>query len=136
MTVDELNAFLRAGFPHGTPPTVLAADATGARCRMAFHESQLRPGETVSGPTMMALADTVAYVWVLAAIGFQPLAVTTSLNMNFLRKAGPNSLIAEARKLKLGRTLAVCDVVITPEGQTDPCAQAAVTYAIPGKTKE
>jgi uncharacterized protein (TIGR00369 family) len=133
MTVDELNAFLREAFPHGEPPLVEAADPTYARCRSRFRESQIRPGDTVSGPTMMALADTVMYALVLAAIGKEPLTVTTNLSINFLRRPGPVDLIAEARMLKLGRTLAVGDVAIRADGAREMCAHAVVTYSIPPK---
>lgn len=131
LTVSDLNAFLSQAFPHARPPTVLEADGKHAVCRMPFDAASLRPGNTVSGPSLMALADTAAYVLVLSAIGLQPMAVTSSLTMNFLRMAGPNAVIAQARMLKLGRTLAVCDVLITAEGAKDPCAHASVTYALP-----
>lgn len=131
MSPDALNAFLADAFPHGAPPTVLAADGKTARLRMAFSPTQLRPGETVSGPTMMALVDTAAYALVLSAIGLQPMAVTTNLTISFLRMAGPNPLIADARMLKRGKALATCDVLLFPEGQAEPCAHAVVTYALP-----
>jgi uncharacterized protein (TIGR00369 family) len=130
-TPDAINAFLTQAFPHAAPPTVLAADGKSARLQMAFHQSQVRPGDTVSGPTMMALADTAAYALVLSAIGLQPMAVTANLAIFFLRRAGPNALTAQARMLKLGRTLAVCDVLITADGADAPCAHATVTYALP-----
>lgn len=132
VTVDDINAFMRANFTGGTPPVALEADGRRAVCRAPFAETSLRPGNTVSGPTMMALADTAAYVLVLSAIGIRPMALTTQLSINFLRMAGPNALIAEARMLKIGRTLAVCDVFIRAEDATEPCAHAVVTYALPG----
>lgn len=132
-SVDEINAFLRAAFSHGAPPLALEADGRRAVCRAPFAEGSLRPGNTVSGPTMMALADTAAYVLVLSAIGIKPMALTTQLSINFLRMAGPKTLIAEARMLKIGRTLAVSDVLIRAEDAADPCAHAVVTYALPGE---
>ncbi len=95
------------------------------------HGVQTRPGGTVSGPTMMALADGAAYCQVLAHIGPVALAVTSSLNMTFLRKPQPTGLEARARFLKLGRKLAVVEVEIRSEGADDLVAQAVVTYAIP-----
>lgn len=135
MQADEINAFLRKAFPHGAPPQVEAADGVSARCRIRYDESQLRPGGTLSGPTMMGLADTAMYALVLSAIGFEPLAVTTNLSINFLRKPAPADLIAEARLLKLGRALAVADVTIRSDGTIEPCAHAVVTYSIPPQAR-
>lgn len=134
MSPTAINAFLREAFPGGMPPDVEVADGTLARCRMRYHDGQLRPGGTVSGPTMMALADTAMYALVLSAIGFEPLSVTTNLSINFLRKPAPDDLIAEARLLKLGKALAVGDVLIRSAGVEHPCAHAVVTYSIPPKT--
>lgn len=134
MTVDALNAFLAEAFPHARPPEVLFADGQRAICRMPFDQTSLRPGNTVSGPTLMALADTAAYVLVMSAVGFQPMAVTSSLTMNFLRMAGPNAVTAEARMLKRGQSLVYCDVLITAEGADNPCAHASVIYALPRST--
>ena len=132
MTADEINAFLRDGFPGGgNPPTVERADGRVAVCRMRYDDRQLRPGGTLSGPTMMALADTVVYALIFSAIGFSPLSVTTNLSINFLRKPGPADLIAEARTLKRGKALFVADVIIRSDGDDGPCAHAVVTYSIP-----
>lgn len=131
MTPEAINAFLREAFPHAHTPTVVSADGLTAVLQLPFDIGQLRPGETVSGPTMMALADTAAYALVLSAIGLQPMAVTANLTMSFLRRAGANALTAEARMLKRGRSLAVCDVLITAHGCAEPCAHAVVTYALP-----
>ena len=80
---------------------------------------------------MMALADTAMYALVLSAVGRVPLAVTTNLSINFLRKPEPKDLIAEARMLKLGKALAVGDVIIRSDGSDDVVAHAVVTYSIP-----
>lgn len=133
MSVEALNAFLREAFPSGALPEVEAADGRTARCRIRYSDAQLRPGGTLSGPTMMSLADTVMYALVLSAIGFEPLSVTTNLSINFLRKPAPADLIAEARMLKLGKALAVGDVIIRSETSEDPVAHAVVTYSIPPK---
>ena len=101
--------------------------------RQTYSAQMIRPGGTISGPTMMALADFAMYAAVLAAIGPVPLAVTTNLNINFLRKPGQRDLIAEARLLKLGKSLAVGEVNIFTEGQAEPVAHVTSTYSIPLK---
>jgi uncharacterized protein (TIGR00369 family) len=104
----------------------------GCRLRHPFVESSLRPGGTLSGTTMMSLADFAMYIAVLSAIGWVPLAVTTNLNINFLKKPGPRDLIAEARLIKLGKRLAVGDIGIRSEGEDDLVAHATSTYSISG----
>jgi uncharacterized protein (TIGR00369 family) len=130
MNADELNAFFAEAFPHGAG-TVDYADGRTARARLPYSAGQLRPGGTLSGPTMMSLADMAMYALVLSAIGKVPLAVTTNLSINFLRKPQPADLIAEGRMLKLGKALAVGEVIIRSEGSDDVVAHAVVTYSIP-----
>lgn len=101
------------------------------RVRRHFQEDSIRPGGTISGPTMMELADFAMYVAVFSAIGPQPLAVTTNLNINFLRKPGQADLIADARLMKVGKRLAVGEVTIYSDGMPDPVAHATSTYSIP-----
>jgi len=103
----------------------------GCRVRRRFNEKSLRPGGTISGPTMMALTDFSMYVAVLASIGPVPLAVTTNLNINFLRKPSQRDLIAEVRLIKLGKRLAVGDVEIYSDGEEEMVAHATSTYSIP-----
>ena len=132
MSTDEINAFFGVGFPDRDGAAVVEyADGASARCRIVYHERQLRPGGTLSGPTMMALADTAVYALIFSAIGFSPLSVTTNLSINFLRKPKPADLIAEARTLKRGKALFVADVIIRSDGEDAPCAHAVVTYSIP-----
>jgi len=133
MTADELNAFYAEAFPGGASARIEHADGKTARLRLPFNPASTRPGDTVSGPTMMALADSAMYALTLSAIGLEPMAVTTSLTMNFLRMPGRADLIAEARMLKLGRSLAVGDVLVRADGAEAPCAHAVVTYSIPPK---
>lgn len=134
MTVDQINAFLDASFAGREGAMVVEhADGITARGRVRYHERQLRPGGTLSGPTMMALADSVVYALIFSAIGLSPLSVTTSLTINFLRKPKPADLIAEARVLKQGKALFVADVFIRSDGDSEPCAHAVVTYSIPPK---
>jgi len=100
--------------------------------RLIVTDKHLRPGGTVSGPSMFALADVAAYVVTLAMIGPRALAVTTSCSMDFMRKpAAGVDLIATAKLLKLGRQLSVSHVLIHSEGMAEPVAQATMTYAIP-----
>jgi uncharacterized protein (TIGR00369 family) len=131
MNADDLNTYLAEIFPDGRVATVEYADGKTTRTRCAYDRKQLRPGGTISGPTMMALADTAVYALVLSALGKVPLAVTTNLSINFLRKPLPGDLIAEARMLKLGKALAVGDVTIRSDGSDDVAAHAVVTYSIP-----
>jgi uncharacterized protein (TIGR00369 family) len=103
----------------------------GARIRQAHREAFIRPGGTVSGPTMMALADFAMYIAVLTAIGPVPLAVTTHLSINFLRKPAAADLVAEAELMKLGKRLAVGEVAIRSAGEAEMVAHATSTYSIP-----
>jgi uncharacterized protein (TIGR00369 family) len=135
MTVEELERFLAAEFPQGfNPQSGLAIEAVwtnGCRVRQRFSASSLRPGGTISGPTMMALADFAMYVAVLAAIGPVALAVTINLTINFLRKPAQRDLIAEARLLKLGQRLSTGEILIRSEGDPDIVAHTISTYSIP-----
>jgi len=103
----------------------------GCRIRRAFSDRMLRPGGTISGPTMMAMTDFAMYVAILASIGPVPLAVTTNLNINFLRKPAQRDLLAEARLMKLGKRLAVGEVLIWSDGEEEMVAHATSTYSIP-----
>ncbi len=135
---EELERLLTAEFP-GTfhPDTGLAILEIwhgGCRIRQGFLENSLRPGGTISGPTMMALADVSVFIAVLASVGWTPLAVTTSLNINFLKKPAPAALLAECRLLKVGKRLAVGEVSIRSEGEDDLVAHATLTYSIPPRS--
>ena len=134
MTLAEIRAFLDREFPQIAAEgryTIEALRPRGARLRAAYHENQIRPGGTISGPTMMALADVSLYVTVLASIGPMALAVTTNLNINFLRRPAPRDLISDCRLLKLGNRLAVGEVSIFSEGEEEPVAHVTGTYSIP-----
>src|SRR5204862_5096439 len=135
MTVAELERCLAAEFAqtfnHDSGLSIESVWDGGCRVRQAFQELSVRPGGTISGPTMMALADFAMYVAVLAAIGPVPLAVTINLNINFLRKAAPRDLLAEAWLLKLGKRLATGEVTICSQGETEPVAHVTSTYLIP-----
>jgi uncharacterized protein (TIGR00369 family) len=137
MTAAELGRFLATEYPQGFHPgSGLSIEAVwhgGGRVRQAYQPQFVRPGGTISGPTMMQLADFAMYVAVLASVGPVPLAVTTNLNINFLRKPEARDLIAECRLLKLGKRLAVGEVTILSDGMAEPVAHATSTYSIPGK---
>ena len=92
---------------------------TASRCA-DVRTANIRPGGTISGPTIMALADLAMYVAMLGSIGWVPLAVTTSLNINFLRKPGQVALIADCQLIKLGKRLAVGEVAIRSDGERGP----------------
>lgn len=127
-----LAAFLAAEFPQNRC-TLEELDEDGSVVMAhPVGERELRPGGTVSGPVMMTLADVALYIAILARIGIVPLAVTTNLSINFLRKPrADRRLVARCRLMKLGRTLAVGEVWIFSEGEDEPVAHATGTYAIP-----
>jgi uncharacterized protein (TIGR00369 family) len=136
MNAVDITAFLDTEFPqiHEGGRVFAVEDATygAARLRMAYHERLLRPGGTISGPSMFALADIAMYAAVLSAIGPRALAVTTNLNINFLRRPAPRDMIAEARLLKLGKRLAVGVIALHSDGEDEMAAHATATYSIPG----
>ena len=135
MTAEELGRRLAAEFPEtfhrDTGLAILGVWHGGCRLRLGFRPDTLRPGGTIAGTTLMLLADVAVYVAVLASLGWVPLAVTTNLNSNFLRKPEPSALEAECRLLKLGQRLAVGEVSIRSEGAADLVAHATATYSIP-----
>jgi uncharacterized protein (TIGR00369 family) len=135
MTAAELEAFLARDFGQVADDfRVERADPDGVRLRLKVQDRHLRPGGTVSGPAMFALADVAIYLAILSRIGPVALAVTTNCAIDFMRKpAAGRDLLAEARLLKLGRVLAVGDVLIWSEGEDQPVARAGLTYSIPPK---
>jgi uncharacterized protein (TIGR00369 family) len=131
----ELLERLRVEFPEGSNAggdyDIEALWRGGCRLRQRYDQRSLRPGGTLSGATMMALGDFATYVAVLSAIGWVPLAVTTNLTINFLRKPPARDLLAEARLLKLGKQLAVGEVAIRADGADELIACVTATYSIP-----
>jgi len=137
--VEHLTAFLTKEFPQlglGRNFSIEAAGPMTARLRLHYRPDHLRPGGTISGPTIFALADVALYVAILAQIGEVKLAVTTNLTINFLRKPGPGDLIGEARLLKLGKRLAVGEVAMFSLGAQEIVAHATGTYSIPPRREE
>lgn len=135
LTREDLLARLEEAFPEAfNAESGVEIDRVwhgGCAVRQRYRAHSLRPGGTISGPTMMALADVALYVALLASIGWQPLAVTTQLNINFLRKPAPADLLAEAQLFKIGRRLVVGEVGIRSEGNEALVAHATGTYSVP-----
>jgi uncharacterized protein (TIGR00369 family) len=129
----ELEEFLKSHFPQMDDYhfRIEELEAKFLRLRLLYRDLHLRPGGTLSGPALMTLADTAMYLLVLAHIGPIALAVTTNLNINFLRKPAPKDVIAEVKILKLGARLAVGEVTMFSEAEDEPVAHATVTYSIP-----
>jgi uncharacterized protein (TIGR00369 family) len=135
MDPEALNRFLETDFPQlhtdGKVFEVMAVGPGTVTLRLTPNERHLRPGGTISGPTLFALADVGAWCAVLAHIGPVALAVTTNLNINFLRKSAPGPLSCTCRLLKLGKRLAVVDASIFDAGGEELVAHATATYSIP-----
>jgi acyl-coenzyme A thioesterase PaaI-like protein len=130
-TKAEIVDFLAREFPQSK----CIVEEVGDRSATVSHPigpAQLRPGDTVSGPLLMAVADVALYVAILSTIGLIPLAVTTSLNINFLRKPSPrNPIIGVCRLIKVGRILVVGEVALYSDRTEEMVAHAVGTYSIP-----
>ncbi len=134
MTINEMHRFLAEVFPQVQGKfTVLTLDPMQAKVAMSIGDADLRPGGTVSGPSMFALADVAFYIATLAMIGPQALTVTTNCSINFMRKPEAQDVWANARILKLGRSLSVGDVELFSGNNAAPIAHASITYSIPPK---
>jgi uncharacterized protein (TIGR00369 family) len=132
MTGAELAGFLRRDFPEVAGDFTLEGEGEALALRLLVQARHLRPGGTVSGPSIFGLADVAFYLALLSRIGPVALAVTTGASIDFMRKpAAGRDLIARPRILKLGRVLAVGDVLIWSEGADEPVARASLTYSIP-----
>lgn len=136
LTVGEIEAHFARDFPQGDfgPKGLFKIERVGmgsALVRMKASDSVLRPGGTVSGSSMMTLADATMYVAILASIGWVPLAVTTSLNINFLKKPKAGDVLADCKLLKLGKRLTVGEIAIRSDGEDEIVAHSTATYSIP-----
>jgi len=130
-TKEQLVNFFKTEFPQANFIIDHVGKKSAAIRKKVCHE-HLRPGGTVSGPTLMEVADTALYVAILTEIGLVALAVTTNLNINFLRKpSAEKDIIADCRLLKVGKSLIIGEVSIFSEGDPEPVAHATGTYAIP-----
>jgi len=130
-TRGEIGAFLASAFPDRGFVVEAVGDAS-ATLSYPVRTDDLRPGGTVSGPVLMAVADVALYVAILGEIGIVPLAVTTSLTINFLRKPSPDKrIVGVCKLLKVGKALAVGEIALYSEGTDAPVAHAVGTYSIP-----
>ncbi|CUH83120.1 PaaI family thioesterase [Thalassovita mediterranea] len=133
MTPEELQTFIAQVFPQIKDDFVIEElEEMRIKVRLKVRDDHLRPGGTVSGPSMFGLADVSVYFAIMAMVGPKALAVTTSSSLDFMRKPVANAdLIAECRLLKLGKVLAVGDVLMFSDGDDQPVARASMTYSIP-----
>jgi uncharacterized protein (TIGR00369 family) len=134
LTAEQVQDLIRAGVPMAEDIDLrierLTADCAVAR--VPFQPRLVRPGGTLSGPTLMALADAAMYAVVLGALGRVEMAVTSNLNINFLARPAPVDLLAEARILRLSKRQAVCEVALRSAGDEDVLvAHVTGTYALP-----
>ena len=131
MTTSEIQTLLQKEFPN-YQMKVESCENRHAKIILYIDDSHLRPGGTVSGPSMMLLADLAMYASILNTIGSVVLAVTTNLNINFLRKPKPKTnLVGESKLMKVGKRLIVGEVSIYSENDTQPVAHATCTYSVP-----
>ena len=138
-SVDQLHEFMLTAWPqraeHYAPDRFDIFEPGRCRMRRGVTAADLRPGGTVSGPTLMQLADSASYALVLGHLGDAALAVTTSLSIDFLRRPVGPELVADCELVKLGRSLVVCRVVLASAAKgadpdpDRPEAIANVTYS-------
>lgn len=132
VTAEELNTFFAEAFPdHDKSFEVTQVSDGEAFLRLNYSEKFLRPGNVISGPTQMALADSAAYVAIFTRLGITPFAVTTNLNINFLNACKAGDIIARAKLIKLGKRLAISEVDIREVNMSHPASLSIVTYALP-----
>ncbi len=130
---ENIDAFMASAFPQNKC-TIDTVGEQSATVRRKIGLDDLRPGGTVSGPLLMTVADHALYVAILGEIGIVPLAVTTSLTINFLRKpAADKDILGVCKLLKVGQRLAVGEVSLYSDGSPDPVAHATGTYSIPSR---
>ena len=133
ITAEEFHRLVVAPVPYVAQLDIelLTLEDGFLRLRLPWKPLYDRPGGTLAGPVMMALADIAMYGLVMTRIGPEAMAVTTHLNSTFLRRPGRVPVVTEARLIRLGRTQAFGDITIAGEGQADPCYHATCTYALP-----
>ncbi len=132
MSKRELELFMKKEFSQVSKNfKILDLDLGPISMKMNVLHEHLRPGDTISGPTMFLLADISFYLATLSLIGPKSLTVTTNCSINFLRKPNKHDLTSKARILKIGKTLSVGDVLIYSLDKTKPVAHASLTYSIP-----
>jgi acyl-coenzyme A thioesterase PaaI-like protein len=130
-TLQQISEFMAESFPQ-SKVSIEAVDATSATVRHRIGIDELRPGGTVAGPVLMAVADAALYVAIFGRLGIVPLAVTTNLTVNFLRKPeSGRDIVGVCKLMKAGRSLAVGEVWLYSAGTEEPVAHAVGTYALP-----
>ena len=133
LTAADIQHIIRTGLPAAEEVDLrtdeVAADHVVAR--YPFRPNMIRPGGTLSGPTMMGLADAAMYAAIMAKLGRVEMAVTSNLNINFLSKPGQADLVARARVLRMGSRLAFLEVEIHSVGSPDMVAHVTGSYALP-----
>lgn len=132
VTPEQVTSLLEKVFPQITGRyTIERLDLH--HCTLVYHMGQenLRPGGTISGPSLFGAADLAFYLATMTYIGADAMAVTANANIHFLRKPRPGDVRAVARVLKPGRGLSVGDVLLYSVGEEQPVAQASLSYAIP-----
>jgi uncharacterized protein (TIGR00369 family) len=131
-TPEALDAIIAEGVPlvAGWGVQVLAAASGAATLRLPFRPDLLRPGETVSGPALMGLADVAMWAALLSLTGGRDESVTSTMTVNFLRPLGPNAAIAEARIVKRGRRMIFGEVLIRAEGGEETCTHITTTWTV------
>jgi|TARA_B100001564_G_C20452589_1_gene584158 uncharacterized protein (TIGR00369 family) len=137
-TIQELTEYVEEIFPQIKDDfEILEISEQGSRVKLRVALKHLRPGNTVSGPSIFYLVDCSAYMAVCARLGREALAVTTNCSIDFMRKpSGDNDLIANCELLKVGKNLVVADAKVYSEGTQKPVARATITYSIPPKAKD
>lgn len=131
LSKEQLTAFLKSEFPQ-TKCCIEEIVNRGATVSHKVGREELRPGGTVSGPVLMAVADVALYIAILSEIGLVALAVTTNLTINFLRKpSSQKDIIGKCTLMKVGKTLIIGEVILYSEGETEPVAHVVGTYSLP-----
>jgi uncharacterized protein (TIGR00369 family) len=135
ITVDEFKSLMQESLPFAAMMGVEILELSEGRAvfKLPCRDDWLRPGGTISGPILMGLADLAIYAVLMTSLGKVELAVTTNLNINFLRRPAAVDVIAEARLLKLGKRLAVGEVELFSAGDPEMVAHVTATYSIPSK---
>ena len=134
ISAEEMNAFFLSAFDGGDKtmmPAITHASEGRVIMELSITKAMLRPGGTVSGPTQMAVADHAAYAVIFTHHGVTAMALTTNLNIDFLRAPKGNVMVIDAKTIKMGRTLAVISVEMTMKGSPKLTSRATVTYAMP-----
>ncbi|MGH1351865.1 MAG: PaaI family thioesterase [Methyloligellaceae bacterium] len=134
VSIEQMNKILHNGLPNSAKVGMIVETIGDGTCtmRLPVDETMVRPGGTLSGPSMMGLADAAMWVCVMSKIGDVQLAVTTNFNINFLRKPKMQDIIAEGKSIKTGKQLAVIEVTLFTAGEEhEPVAHATGTYSIP-----